>query len=137
MKLWVGQGSEHSYNLVLVGRFTDETASRTVEEKYERLTKAASDGLPDTGWDEVEARFSDELVDLLKELKPWNMSRSDINGFAYHDAMSRNGATVTVTTEDAEVQGLIKLLIDQGAKVEIYSRHDWTETGEPRKPENN
>lgn len=132
MKIWIGHGSEHSYNLVLVGTFVDETAARTVEQKYERLRQIATDELPDTGWEDNDDRFSEELLDRLREMNLWSLSRSEVDGFAYHDAMRRNGTRVSVTTEDAEVQGLIKLLIDHGAKVELYSAHNWTDAGEPR-----
>jgi len=36
-----------------------------------------------------------------------------------------NGSRIVVTTDELEVSGFLKLMVDKGAKVEVYSAHDY------------
>lgn len=131
MKVWVGYGSEHSYNLVMIGHFVDESHVRSAEEKFKRLTAAAENELPEPNWDS-DKRFTTGLSELLDELKTWDLSRSDVENFAYSHTVSRSGNDLRIETDEGEVQGFLKILIDGGARVEVYSAHEWTDAGEPR-----
>jgi hypothetical protein len=135
MKIWTGFGSEHSYRLVLIGHFADERDARAVEEKFELIREVASDEFGALDWDDASPGYSVELYNRLQELKVWNLSRTEVEGFGYLEGISREGATITLHTDDAELQGFLKLLFDHGARVEIYSTHHWTDAGEPREPE--
>ncbi len=131
MKIWFGHGSEHSYSLVLVGYFTDETSARSAEQKFERLRVAAEKELPEIGWD-ADQRFTTGMRELLDTIKVWDLSRTDIENFAFEHTARRDGQTLRISTDEIEVQGFLKVLIGAGARVEIYSSHEWTEEGEAR-----
>lgn len=131
MKIWIGHGSEHSYNIVMIGHFVDETKARSAEQKFQRLSAAAESELPEVGWD-ADKRFTSGILALLDELKTWDLSRSDIENFAYEHTVTRNGKELRVETDEGEVQGFLKILIDGGARIEVYSGHDWTADGKPR-----
>lgn len=132
MKIWVGYGSEHSYRLVLIGRFAEERDAELVKEKFEQLRDIASEEVGDLDWDDANPGFSDALYDKLSALKVTTLSRSEVEGFGYLYGLEQTGATVRLDTDDAELQGLLKLLFDHGARIEIYSSHHWTDEGEPR-----
>jgi Family of unknown function (DUF6375) len=132
MKVWTGYGSEHSYNLIMIGRFVDETSARIAEQKFERLREAA--GEVDVGWD-ADQRFTDGIRAILDELRTWDLSRSDIENFAYDHTLKRKGNELHIETEEGEVQGFLKILIGEGARVEVYSAHDWTSERTPREAE--
>jgi hypothetical protein len=132
MKIWTGYGSEHSYSLVMIGHFTDEASARNAEAQFRRLGIAAESELPASGWESPDARFSDSMWDLLKELGIYDLSRSDIENFGYEHGVEVTGNELRVSTDEGEVQGFLKVLINGGAKVEIYSSHNWTVEGEPR-----
>lgn len=131
MKIWIGHGSEHSYNLVMIGHFADETKARSAEQKFQRLTAAAESELPDLGWD-ADQRFTSGMSELLDELKIWDLSRSDIENFAFEHTVRRTGTELRIETDEGEVQGFLKILIDRGARIEVYSAHHWTAEGKPR-----
>jgi hypothetical protein len=131
MKIWIGHGSEHSYNLVMIGYFADETTARSTEQKFMRLKAAAESELPEVGWD-ADQRFTTGMMELLKELKFWGLSRSDIENFAYDHTLQRNGNELRIETDEGEVQGFLKALVDGGARILVYSAHDWTAAGKPR-----
>jgi hypothetical protein len=132
VKIWTGYGSEHSYRLVLIGRFAQERDAELVKEKFDQLCDIASEEVGHLDWEDANPGFSDPLYDKLSALKLANFSRSEVEGFGYLYGLEQVGATVRLDTDDAELQGLLKLLFDHGGRVEIYSSHHWTEEGEPR-----
>lgn len=130
MKVWIGYGSEHSYDLVLIGHFVDETKARRAEEQFKRLKEAAESELPEPSW-EADQRFTDGMYELLKELNTYDLSRSDIENFIYEHTVERRGKELHVKTDEGEIQGFLKVLISGGARIEIYSPREWTADGQP------
>lgn len=135
MKIWVGYGSEHSFRLVMIGRFVDQVAARATLETFEQLQRTVSDLVAadkiDLGWDS-EGLVSDELRQALSDLNLYSLGVSDVANFAYDYSLEQDGETLKIWTDEGEVQGFLKLLILRGARVEVFSSHDWTESGEPR-----
>jgi hypothetical protein len=125
-------GAELRYRLVLIGRFAQERDAEVVKEKFEQLRDIAADEVGHLSWDDANPAFSEQLYDKLSALKMGNLSSSEVEGFGYLGGLEQIGATVRLDTDDAELQGLLKLLFDHGGRVEIYSSHHWTEEGEPR-----
>ena len=124
MKVWVGQGSEHSANLVMLGRFSDEERARDAEDAFRRLTDHAMSDLDDeSGARDPDAGFSDEMFELLTELKAYSLGPVDVDQFAYDYRLRREGNEIAITTDELDVQGFLKVMIDRGAKVEVFSAH--------------
>jgi hypothetical protein len=44
----------------------------------------------------------------------------------------RDGSSIVVTTDETDVQALLKVLLDKGARIEVYSAHDYPGTGHSR-----
>jgi len=128
MKIWIGHGSEHSYSLVLIGHFVDEADARRAEERFQRLKAAAESELPQQGW-KTDERFSTDTLSLLQDLKLYELSPTDVDNFAFDHSVDVIGKDVRIETDEAEVQGFLKVLINGGAKVEIFSTHNWTQDG--------
>lgn len=135
MKIWFGYGSEHSYNLIMIGHFVDHTKAKAAEDKFKRLADGVAAemeaGTMDVGWD-ADERFSDSIRTLLNELKLYDLGPTDVANFAYEHSIEVDGATLRLATDEGEVQGFLKLLINAGARIEVYSRHHWSDAGEPR-----
>lgn len=130
MKIWNGYGSEHSTNLKMVGHFRDETAAKATEAIFKRLRDHLAEEMQNESWS---PREGDELVDgtfeLLRELKVWSLGPSDVENFGYDYSLSREGSDLILTTEENEVSGFLKLMIDNDAKIEVYSLHTHDQTG--------
>ena len=135
MKTWAGYGSEHSAKLVMIGHFADRTKVRVTQEKFKRLVELVraeeEAGTMDLGWD-ADQRFSDTMRAVLAELNLYEFTPSDIENFAYEHDISATGTTITLSTDELEVQGFVKLFLDGEARIEVFSRHDWTEDGQAR-----
>ena len=138
MKIWRGYGSEHSYRLVMIGHFADETAAAVTKDKFDKLTQhiaaQVDAGTFDVGWD-TDERMNDSLREALRELGLYSLGLADVGNFAYDFDTELRGDAITLTTDEGEVQGFLKVMIDGGARIEVFSGHHWTDAGEPRKAE--
>lgn len=132
MRVWQGFGSEHSHKLVLVGRFANARDAEMAEQRFDQLREVAGEEADSIDWDNANPGFSEALYEKLKELGATDMSGADVDGLRLLDGLDRTGDTVRLRTDDAELQGLLKLLFSYGARVEIYSSHHWTPDGQSR-----
>lgn len=127
MKIWNGYGSEHSMNLVLIGRFKRAQDAEKVEKDIEKLSAQASKddsfsialGAPE------DQRFSDDMLALLRSQKLNTLGPADLGQLVSDYDLRREGDRITVTTDEAEVSALVKIFIEAGAKVEVFSAHDY------------
>lgn len=135
MKIWSGYGSEHSAKLVMIGHFADLTKLRATQDKFKRLAEQVraeeEAGTMDLGWD-ADERFSDTMRAVLAELNLYELSPADVENLVYEYDIETSGTTMTLSTDELDVQGFLKLLLDGGARIEVFSKHDWAEDGEPR-----
>jgi len=129
MRIWHSYGSEHSMDLVLIGKFETVSGAEAAIERMEALTALAEAEWSDDDWQRRDERMPDTLTDELFKLKLYEMGRSDVDVYAFEHSIERNGSTVRIRTEESEVQGFLKVLIHLGARVEVFSRHQWNEDG--------
>lgn len=127
MKIWNGYGSEHSMNLVLIGRFKRAQDAEKVEKDIDMLSAQASkDDCHSISFAEPEdQRFSDDMLLLLRSLKLNTLGPADLGQLVSEHHLKRKGDRITVKTDEAEVSAFVKLFIEAGAKVEIFSAHDY------------
>lgn len=127
MKIWNGYGSEHSMNLVLIGRFKRAQDAEKVEKDIDRLSAQASkDDSHSIAFGEPEdQRFSDDMLSLLRSLNLNTLGPADLGQLVSEHYLRREGDRITVTTDEAEVSAFVKLFIEAGAKVEVFSAHDY------------
>ncbi|WP_369244368.1 DUF6375 family protein [Streptomyces sp. R41] len=137
MRIWNGYGSEHSMNLVLIGRFQTVTGAQAAEERMEALRALAEAAWSDDDWRGYDERMPRELADELVKLKLYDLGRSDVDIYALDHSVTREAETVRVWTEESDVQGFLKVLLHYGAKVEVFSRHEWDEDGSERSDASN
>lgn len=127
MRIWNGYGSEHSMDLVLIGRFQTVTGAKAAEERMEALQALAEAAWSDDDWRSPDERMPRELGESLREMKLYDMGRHDVDNFALDHNVTRTAETVRIWTDESDVQGFLKVLLHYGAKVEIFSRHEWDE----------
>ncbi|WP_026911927.1 DUF6375 family protein [Patulibacter minatonensis] len=133
MKVWIGYGSEHSSNLKLIGRFQTEEAAKAAEQLFERLRDRVYADLDAETYDgdqDSPPDLSDEIAELLRELKLYSVGPADVENFAYDHSVRREGADFVLTTDENNIGGFVKILVDVDAKIEIFSLHSHTDNGE-------
>lgn len=127
MKIWNGYGSEHSMNLVLIGRFKRAQDAEKVEKDIVVLsaqvlkddTHFISTSKPE------DQRFSDEMLSLLRSLKLNTLGPTDLGQLVSEHHLRREGDRITISTDEADISAFVKLFIEAGAKVEVFSAHDY------------
>lgn len=119
MKLWNSYGSEHSANLVLIGRFKDAI---TAEEAKDAIEEAMQ-FFQDRDFDPYADAYSDEASALLRKLKVHSVSPSELSQFHGSFDITQKNDKLVITSDD-ELIPFLKFMIDRGAKVEMYSAHD-------------
>ncbi|MER5359762.1 DUF6375 family protein [Streptomyces sp. NPDC002785] len=134
MKVWSGYGTEHSMNLVVIGRFKDATSAERTHALIKELTTALQTeeeaGRLTVG--EPNDRYSDEVLKLLSDLNIHSIGPRELEQFLYDLTMRRDGDSIVVRTDETDVLALLKVLIDKGARIEVYSAHDYPDTGHGR-----
>jgi hypothetical protein len=134
MKVWYGYGSEHSANLVMIGRFEDPGDAAKTKQVIDWLTQQVSTdvqaGLMQIG--EQSDRYTDGMLDLLGKVSVHSVGPAELEQFAYDVTVKVEENQVVVTTEEIDVSAFLKVLIDKGARVEVYSAHDYPGTGHGR-----
>lgn len=134
MRLWFGYSSEHSSNLVMIGRFKDLGDATKVKEIIEQLTEQVradeQAGLLKIG--ELADRYTDDMLSLLQKVKVHSIGPAELEQFAYDVRIKVENNEVVLTTEEIDVSAFLKILLDNGARVEVYSTHDYPGTGHGR-----
>lgn len=125
MKVWFGYGSEHSANLVMIGSFKDVSDAAKAKQAIEWLTEQVrSDeeaNLIQIG--ERSERFTSGMMELLTKLKLNSLGPAELEQFAYDFHVDLQDDKVVIRTDEVDVSALFKVLIDNKARVEIYSAH--------------
>lgn len=125
MKIWYGYGSEHSNNLVMIGHFKSIEDAKETQKLIEHLSEELSDKIdPGISYD----RFGDNVSDLLRKENCYVLSPSELGQFLYEANIRVEGNKIILTTEEFEISAFFKLMINNGAKVEIYSAHNYPDT---------
>jgi hypothetical protein len=127
MKIWYGYGSEHSSNLVMIGRFKDAGKAQKVKEILDSLAKqqAGENRTSSTLTGDQSDMFTEEMLELLLKAGLNSLAPSELEQLNYQVNVEVKGNDVVITTDEIEVSAFLKILIGKGAKVEVYSAHDY------------
>jgi len=129
MKIWNGYGSEHSMNLVMIGRFRDAAdaakAKQIIDWLVEKVDADVKAGQLDVG--EGSDRFTAGMLDLLGRVNVATIGPNEVEQFAYDVTVKLKDNQVILTTEESDVSAFLKVLVDRGARVEVFSAHDYPE----------
>ncbi|GAB2190492.1 hypothetical protein MAH1_21000 [Sessilibacter sp. MAH1] len=123
MKIWNSYGAEHSLNLVIIGLFKEEHEA----EEFETLTNKVTSFLHENSEFDVEAdRFDKKTLAFLGKENLFSLSPQQLGHLLYDVHLTRDGNEVRISSDD-DVNAFISLLIHKGAKVEVFSAHEYPE----------
>ena len=120
MKIWQGYGSEHSTNLVMIGTFEKAKDATDAEQVINAITSQVKADIAAGNMTigEKSSRFSEIMLDLLVKTDAVDIGSSELQQFAYDINVQVDGNKVVITTEEIDVSGFLKLLINHGASRE-------------------
>lgn len=134
MKVWYGYGTEHSMNLVMIGHFKEAEDAANAKKIIELLTEQVNADV-DAKQLKIGERtelITDGMVKLLRRLELYSLGATEMEQFVYDASIKIEDNRVIVTTDEIEVSAFLKVLIDKGARVEVYSAHNYQDTGHGR-----
>lgn len=123
MKIWQSYGSEHSSNILIIGRFKTEADARKVEHIIDQVTKLASEKLDYSN--RSRSRLPENIWDDLRKLDCYILSPIDLDDFMFDGHVERKDEVITISTEEYDLNAFLKIMIHHGAKIEMFSRHDY------------
>jgi hypothetical protein len=65
------------------------------------------------------------VLEFFRKLNIYIITPDELHQFNSDVSYRLNGSRIVVTTDELEVSGFLKLMVDKGAKVEVYSAHDY------------
>jgi hypothetical protein len=130
MKIWYQYGSEHSANLVMIGHFKSASEATKVEEIIDALTthvrEEESSGTRTAG--QPSERYSNAMLDLLGKLNIMSIGPSELDQFLYDVSVKVEDSKIILTTEEVDISAFLKVMVLEGAQVEVYSAHDYPDS---------
>ena len=118
MKIWNSYGTEHSYNLVMIGTFKEAHEAQKVKETIEHLEVE----LQDLGVEGIKDRYSEDVMKLLQDVNCMSIASHELEQFLYDRSIDIEGNKLSFRTDEIDISAFIKVMIDSGAKVEIFDR---------------
>ncbi len=129
MKIWKGYGSEHSANLVMIGHFKDAQDAELVKELLDQLTQQVMQYTNGGEMDQLPLdRYPKELLDFLMKANLASLRPEELEQVLYDVHIDIEENDVVITTDEIDISAYLKVLIDKGAKVEVYSAHYYPDT---------
>jgi hypothetical protein len=127
MKVWPGYGSEHSMNLVMIGRFKEEDDDAKAKEIIgligDQFRADEEADLARVG--DIAERYTYGMRKVLEELNFYSVEPNEFQQFASDVSVELKGNQLVLSTDEADVSAFLKVLLHKGARVEVYSAHDW------------
>jgi Family of unknown function (DUF6375) len=65
---------------------------------------------------------------FFKNTNLYSIGPPELEQFNYDVHVEQKANTLILTTDESEVSAFLKLLIERGAKVEVYSAHDYPDS---------
>jgi len=135
VKAWWGYGSEHSMNLVMIGRFEELKDALKAKDVIDKLTEHVTNSERGSGrqvGEELE-RFTDQELELLRTVNFHSVRPEELEQFGYDVAVKLDDKQIVLTTDEIDVSAFLKVLIDHGAFVEVFSAHQHEGTEKERR----
>lgn len=124
MRIWNEYGTEHSANLVMIGRFRTVSDASEAESAIDEISRYLSDSGEHY---EGGNSYSDGMLSLLGKLRVHTLHPSELDQFVYDVRVKVQDSEITVTTDESDISAFLKILLEFNAKVEVYSAHVYPE----------
>ncbi|NNC02725.1 hypothetical protein HJC10_07645 [Corallococcus exiguus] len=129
MKIWYQHGSEHSANLVMIGHFENASDATKAKEIIDALTSQVAEDQANGTLTEgsLSDRYGSAMLDLLGRLNV-SIGPQEVEQFAYEVSVKIEGNNLVLTTDELDISAFLKVMFLKGARIEVYSAHDYPDT---------
>lgn len=114
-------------NLVLIGKFKQAKDAEAVADVIQKLGEQASkdDAFAIAHAPPEYQRFSDGMMALVEQFNLYTIAPEELGQFIFEHSLKQDDNTIKISTDEADVSAFIKLFVSRGARVEVYSAHDY------------
>lgn len=130
MKVWNGYSTEHSMNLVMIGHFKEAKDAESAKKLIDKLTAQvdSESELYSPHAERPERRFSDAMLQMLADENFMMVGPVELEQFQYDCRLTLEGEKLILTTDEVDVSAFLKVMLDKGARIEVYSAHAHQDT---------
>ena len=140
MKVWHGFGSEHSANLIMIGSFATPEDAEVAVKELAQLRDRIQDAFDYDRFDDNPMSVYEDgpLREILMKFDLYNFSYEDIEHLTRDHTVRRIGSQMMIHTDELDVNGFLKFMIDKHIRVEVCSAHDFPDAspGQTERSEN-
>ena len=124
MKIWKSFSAEHSAKLRIVGTFKTTSDLEETRRIIEELTDEVMKQDVST---QQRAQYTDEIMNIVRNHNGYchSLGEEDLMNFTHAHNISYNDKMIEINTDELDIQGLLKVILSNGAKIEIYSKHNY------------
>jgi len=117
-------------NLVMIGRFKEARAAEEARHLIEQLIAlvTAEEEGPGYRSPPQDRSFSDTVRTFLYAARLYNFAPEEIDQFRYDVSVGGTGNEVVLKTDESEISAFLKVLIETGGRIDVYSAHDYPES---------
>lgn len=126
MKIWQSYGAEHSMKLVIIGKFKNVDDAEKLKHEVEALTEKLQELNNDNKYEFGSNSFNDDILDYLKKRELCFFAPEQLDQFLSEMSITQNDTEIRITSDD-NLNALVSFMIHRGAKVEVFSTHDYPE----------
>ena len=69
--------------------------------------------------------YSDGVLAVLRKVEFHSCAPMELEQFTYDMSAELKGDQIVITTDEPDISAFLKLLIEKGARVEVYSSNDY------------
>lgn len=130
MKIWTGYGSEHSANLVMLGKFKSQEDATGFLAELEKLKELVRDESSEDGiFLNFPKRILEELfserIRFCRDFAPHDLD--DFLQELNHEQRAEDPSVLEFRSDNTGWAGLIKMLLNAGARIEVFEEGEATE----------
>lgn len=122
MKIWKSFSGEHSAKLRIIGTFKTAEDAKKAESLFNRLLEVEDRYSPTP--DVQGQSYSKQMLDFFME-NNFSIEPNALEHLEYLYPVEAEGNKIIAETDDWALQPLMQAMIYYGAKIELYSRHNY------------
>jgi hypothetical protein len=114
----------------MIGHFADVMEATKAKEIIDELTRQV-EADQDAGaivLGSPSERYSNEMLSLLGRLNIASIGSRELEQFLYDVRVEVEGSKLILTTEEIDISAFLKVMFDEGARIEVYSAHNHPDT---------
>ena len=69
------------------------------------------------------------MRELLSSERLYSFAPEELEQFSYDVSVNHDERQISLRTDEVDISAFLKLLVQKGARVEVYSAHDYPDKG--------